>query len=116
MEPPRESPASVAAVAAAAMVVAVAAAAAEASAPRAPALDYRPRSRTALRVTGFHAVANRGGGTVSLVDPDAGAVVNDYELPGGGEPMYLAIPFRTREVWVGDRRHSVLICCCPLRV
>jgi len=117
MAPPRMTSPTVAAIAAAAMVVAVAAAAAEASTShRAPAHDCRPLPRTAPRVNGFHAVANRGDGTVSLVDPDAGRVVDTYDLPRGGEPMYLATPFGTREVWVGDRRHSVLVRCCHLGV
>lgn len=63
----------------------------------------------APRAGGVFAVANRGGGTVSLVDPDEAAVVDTYELPGGGEPMYLATPFGTQEVWVGDRANSELV-------
>lgn len=65
--------------------------------------------RTAPRDGGLFAVANRGGGTVSLVDADAAEVVDTYELPDGGEPMYVGTPFGTREVWVGDRANSVLV-------
>lgn len=65
--------------------------------------------RTAPRDGGLFAVANRGGGTVSLVDADAAKVVDTYELPDGGEPMYVGTPFGTREVWVGDRANSVLV-------
>ncbi|GAB0491549.1 hypothetical protein MMPV_002803 [Pyropia vietnamensis] len=62
----------------------------------------------APRAGGLYAVANRGGGTVSLIDPDKAAVVDTYELGRVGEPMYLATPFGTREVWVGDRANSQL--------
>lgn len=37
----------------------------------------------------FVAIANRSGGTVSLVDPDTLETMIEFELPNGGEPMYV---------------------------
>lgn len=73
------------------------------------------------RAGGFFAIANRGGGAVTLVDADRGAVVDNYTLPLGGEPMYVGTPFGSSEVWVGDRENSLLVrfsgafcACVPL--
>lgn len=61
------------------------------------------------RAGGLYAIANRGGGTVSLLNADKGEVVDTYTLPKGGEPMYVGTPFGRSEVWVGDRGNSVLV-------
>ena len=37
----------------------------------------------------FVAIANRAAGTVSLVDPVTLETMVEYELPNGGEPMYV---------------------------
>ncbi|GAB0496621.1 hypothetical protein MMPV_007934 [Pyropia vietnamensis] len=46
-----------------------------------------PPKRSPPDAGALFVVANRGGGSVSLVDPAAAEVVDTYALPDGGEPM-----------------------------
>lgn len=57
----------------------------------------------------FVAIANRGGRTISLVDPTNHDSQLDYVLPDSGEPMYFGLsPFKN-ELWVADRANEQLL-------
>lgn len=66
----------------------------------------------------FVAVANRAGGTVSLVDPASFASTN-FSLPDNGEPMYFAGLFfhalRPVELWIGDRANNRIVITALIR-
>lgn len=54
-------------------------------------------------------VANRGSGTISVIDPETDNVVNTISLPAGThfpEPMYVVIQPFSKRVFVGDRANN----------
>lgn len=67
-----------------------------------PHLDDHP----AHAFGGTVAIANRGAGSFSLVDPVTLETVVETMLPDSGEPMYFA--YTRQEIWVGDRKNNKL--------
>jgi YVTN family beta-propeller protein len=57
-------------------------------------------------------VANRGGGTLSLIDASSAAFIKDVPLPAGAsppEPMYVVNTPLFNRVWVGDRANDRVV-------
>jgi YVTN family beta-propeller protein len=54
-------------------------------------------------------VANRGAGSVSVIDTGTDAVLGEVPLPGGGEPMYVVYSPAHNRFFVGDRTNSRLV-------
>uniref|UniRef100_A0A7S1THC1 SMP-30/Gluconolactonase/LRE-like region domain-containing protein n=1 Tax=Compsopogon caeruleus TaxID=31354 RepID=A0A7S1THC1_9RHOD len=54
-------------------------------------------------------IANRGSGTLSVVDPITLANITEVTLPDHGMPMYVNSVPATGEVWVGDRNNSRMV-------
>lgn len=61
---------------------------------------------------GTMVIANRGSGTISVLDAASGAVKGHFDLPAGPnppEPMYAVYVKRTNAVLVGDRANSRVV-------
>ena len=68
-----------------------------------------PQNMDPSHAFGDHvAICNRGGGTISLVDPNT-LESTEYELPDEGEPMYFGLSQAKSELWVGDRANNRLV-------
>lgn len=79
-----------------------------------PGEDARARgvTPTAGSPAGEMVVANRGSGTISVLDAGSGALVGSFALPAGPEtpePMYVVHVRRTNAVLVGDRANSRVV-------
>ena len=53
-------------------------------------------------------VANRGSGDISIIDT-ASLAVENRDLPGDAEPMYVNHDRRSNRIFVGDRRSSTIV-------
>jgi len=51
-------------------------------------------------------VSNRKGGSVSVVDVASRAVVDTWEIPGGGSPDMGGVTIDGRQLWLGGRYHG----------
>lgn len=59
---------------------------------------------------GYIVVANRGSGSISVIDVKTDEVVSNPSLPGGpGEPMYVVHVKQSRRVFVGDRANDRVV-------
>ncbi len=54
-------------------------------------------------------VANRGSGSISIIDAKTYDLVDTLALPGGGEPMYVVYTPAHNRVFVGDRANDRLL-------
>jgi DNA-binding beta-propeller fold protein YncE len=64
------------------------------------------------RPFGKMVIANRGSGTISVLDAENGALIGDFDLPtdpNPPEPMYVVYVNRTNSVLVGDRANSQVV-------
>lgn len=78
---------------------------AEGEAPKTCYLPTRPTHQFSDHV----AVANRGSGSVSIINPATLKVVANYTIAAPSEPMYLGLSPDKSELWVGDRARSGLV-------
>ncbi|MFK7770693.1 MAG: T9SS type A sorting domain-containing protein [Saprospiraceae bacterium] len=53
-------------------------------------------------------VANRASGTISVIDGDAGILLENYEMPDDGQPMYVVHNSKNNTVLVGDYNGKVV--------
>ena len=60
---------------------------------------------------GLIVVANRAGGTLSVIDADTDTVINTVTLPGDNtpEPMYVVYVKKNHRVFVGDRANNQVV-------
>lgn len=57
-------------------------------------------------------IANRGSGTISVINTHSDEVIGTFDLPGGGffpEPMYVAYSAAKHRVFVGDRANDRVV-------
>lgn len=54
-------------------------------------------------------VANRGAGSISVLDAKAGELLWTVALPGGGEPMYVTSDRTHDRIFVGDRKNDRVV-------
>ena len=60
---------------------------------------------------GLVVIANRGSGSISVIDVQTGALVGTYDLPGenSAEPMYVTYSRQGNHVFVGDRANDQVV-------
>jgi DNA-binding beta-propeller fold protein YncE len=54
-------------------------------------------------------VANRGAGSISVIDGDRDELLWTVPLPGGGEPMYVTFDQKHDRIFVGDRKNDRVV-------
>lgn len=54
-------------------------------------------------------VANRVGGSISVIDVSTDTVINTITLPNNGEPMYVNYVDYNRQVFIGDRANNLVL-------
>jgi DNA-binding beta-propeller fold protein YncE len=72
-----------------------------------PASPAQARDKDAAR--GRIVVANRGSGSISIIDARTYELIETLPLPGGGEPMYVVYTPAKNRVFVGDRANDRLV-------
>jgi len=82
--------------------------------PLAPRADASPALRGETQSSDFGkiVVANRGSGTISVLDAATGEHLGDFDLPSGSftpEPMYVSYAHRANSVLVGDRANAQVV-------
>lgn len=54
-------------------------------------------------------VANRGSGTISVIDAKTDVILGTYPMPNNGEPMYAVHVKSAKSVFVGDRANNQVV-------